>query len=114
MASTSPDNDVPADDMLGDELRSAPGRQTSTAFIIANASAASVPGTGLEEQDRASLAVACAIGSMTIFTALVSGSQWVWACGADADGFAPQTRMQAASLRRSRIKTGQRIAKEHI
>ena len=62
----------------------------------AKASAASLPGKGWRWRSAAS-AVGVRTGSTTITRAGASGSQWSWACGAEADGFAPQTRMQAES-----------------
>ena len=42
-------------------------------------------------------AVGVRIGSTTITVPGASGSQCSWACGAEAEGFAPHTMMQSAS-----------------
>ena len=62
----------------------------------AKASAASVPGNGWRCRS-ATLAVPVRMGSTAILVPGASPSQCSWACGAEADGLAPQTMMQAAS-----------------
>ena len=49
-------------------------------------------------------AVSVRTGSTTITRPGDSGSQWSWGCGAEAEGFAPQTRIQAESRRRARVE----------
>ena len=44
----------------------------------------------------AAAAVGVRIGSITITRPRASLSQWSWACGALAEGFAPHTRMHSA------------------
>ena len=63
---------------------------------MANARAASLPGNGCRCRSAAA-AVGVLTGSTTITEAGDSGSQWSFAWGADAEGFAPQTSMQAES-----------------
>ena len=78
----------------GSPRRRAPrGRATCRS---ANARAASLPGNGCRWRSAAS-AVGVRTGSTTTTRAGDSGSQCSWACGAEAEGFAPQTRMQAES-----------------
>src|SRR5262249_57238445 len=57
----------------------------------------SVPGKGCRCRSAAG-AVLCRTGSTTIFAPGASRNQCLWACGAEVDGFAPQTITHLASM----------------
>ena len=79
--------------------RGARDRQSSRRIRAAGQKPAPHRSRERRECRSAAAAVGVRMGSTTITLPGASGSQWSCAWGADADGFAPQTRMQRASAR---------------